>query len=183
MSNMVVEAMIFAMQVHKDQKRKFTGNPYFNHLSEVAGIVGSVELTSGIVLAVAWLHDSIEDQGVSPEEIEKRFGKHVRIGVEALSDLETGSREERKRLSRERLAKQPSWIQNIKVADIISNCSSVLMHDQLFATVYLAEKRLLLEVLTKASPELLSVGWLMVNANPFERSANVPANSTRSDLL
>lgn len=176
MGNMVVEAMIFAMQVHKDQKRKFTGNPYFNHLSEVAGIVGSVELTSGIVLAVAWLHDSIEDQGVSPEKIETRFGRHVRIGVEALSDLETGTREERKRLSRERLAKQPSWIQNIKVADIISNCSSVLMHDPLFATVYLAEKRLLLDVLTKASPELLSVAWMMVNANPFEESANVQGN-------
>ncbi|HFV9306341.1 hypothetical protein BEH75_25300 [Citrobacter freundii] len=182
MGNMVVEAMIFAMQVHKDQKRKFTGNPYFNHLSEVAGIVGSVELTSDIVLAVAWLHDSIEDQGVIPEEIEKRFGKHVRIGVEALSDLETGTREERKRMSRERLAKQPSWIQNIKVADIISNCSSVLMHDQSFAKVYLAEKRLLLDVLTKASPELLSVAWLMVNFNPFEMPANVPANSTWSDI-
>ena len=176
MSNMVVEAMVFAMQVHKDQRRKFTGNPYFNHLSEVAGIVGSVELTGGIVLAVAWLHDSIEDQGVSPEEIEKRFGKHVRIGVEALSDLETGTREERKRLSRERLAKQPGWIQNIKVADIISNCSSVLMHDPLFATVYLAEKRLLLDVLTMASPELLAVAWVMVNANPFEESANVQGN-------
>lgn len=179
MGNMAIEAMVFAMQVHKDQKRKFTGNPYFNHLSEVAGIVGSVELTSGIVLAVAWLHDSIEDQGVSPEEIEKRFGKYVRIGVEALSDLETGSREERKRLSRERLAKQPSWIQNIKVADIISNCSSVLMHDPSFATVYLAEKRLLLDVLTNASPELLSVAWMMVNANPFEESANVQTDSTR----
>ena len=170
MGNMVVEAMMFAMQVHKGQKRKFTGNPYFNHLSEVAGIVGSVERKSDIVQAVAWLHDSIEDQGVSPEEIEKRFGKHVRIGVEALSDLETGTREDRKRLSRERLAKRPSWIQNIKVADIISNCSSVLMHDPLFATVYLAEKRLLLDVLTKASPELLAVAWMMVNANPFERS-------------
>lgn len=182
MSNLVVEAMIFAMQIHKDQKRKFTGNPYFNHLSEVAGIVGSVERKSDIVQAVAWLHDSIEDQGISPNEIETRFGKHARIGVEALSDLETGTREERKRLSRERLAKQPGWIQNIKVADIISNCSSVLMHDPSFATVYLAEKRLLLEVLTKASPELLSVAWLMVNANPFERSANVPANSAGSDL-
>lgn len=179
MGNMVIEAMVFAMQVHKDQKRKFTGNPYFNHLSEVAGIVGSVELTSGIVLAVAWLHDSIEDQGVSPEEIEKRFGKHVRIGVEALSDLETGTREERKRLSRERLAKKPSWIQNIKVADIISNCSSVLMHDPLFATVYLAEKRLLLDVLTKASPELLAVAWMMVNANPFEGEINVQDNPSR----
>lgn len=176
MGNTVIEAMIFAMQVHKNQKRKFTGNPYFNHLSEVAGIVGSVYGPSDIVQATAWLHDSIEDQGISPYEIEKRFGKHVRIGVEALSDLETGKREERKRLSRERLAKQPGWIQNIKVADIISNCSSVLMHDPSFATVYLAEKRLLLEVLTKASPELLAVAWLMVNANPFERSSNVQDN-------
>lgn len=176
MGNMVIKAMIFAMQTHKNQKRRFTGNPYFNHLSEVAGIVGSVELTSGIVLAVAWLHDSIEDQSVSADEIEKRFGKHVRIGVEALSDLETGTREERKRLSRERLAKQPSWIQNIKVADIISNCSSVLMHDQSFAKVYLAEKRLLLDVLTRASPELLAVAWMMVDANQFEDPANVQDN-------
>lgn len=183
MGNLVFEAMVFAMHVHKNQKRKFTGNPYFNHLSEVAGIVGSVERTSDITQAVAWLHDSIEDQGISPNEIVKRFGKHVRIGVEALSDLETGTREERKRLSRNRLAKQPGWIQNIKVADIISNCSSVLIHDPSFATVYLAEKRLLLEVLTKASPELLSVAWLMVNANPFERAANIPANPAGPDIL
>lgn len=35
--NIVFEAMLFAAEVHKDQKRKFTGNPYFDHLSEVAG--------------------------------------------------------------------------------------------------------------------------------------------------
>jgi (p)ppGpp synthase/HD superfamily hydrolase len=153
--NIVLEAMKFAAEVHKDQKRKFTGNPYFNHLSEVAGIVRTVQSTSNIVQAVAWLHDSIEDQGISGEEIENRFGSLVRIAVEALSDLETGTREERKRLSRERLADKPGWIQDIKVADIISNCSSVAMHDPEFAVKYLAEKRLMLDVLQNANPELI----------------------------
>lgn len=153
--NIVLEAMKFAAEVHKDQKRKFTGNPYFNHLSEVAGIVRTVQSKSDIVQDVAWLHDSIEDQGVSGEEIEKRFGGLVRIAVEALSDLETGTREERKRLSRERLTGKPGWIQDIKVADIISNCSSVAMHDPEFAVKYLAEKRLMLDVLQNANPELV----------------------------
>ena len=153
--NIVLEAMKFAAEVHKDQKRKFTGNPYFNHLSEVAGIVRTVQTTSNIVQAVAWLHDSIEDQGISGEEIENRFGSLVRIAVEALSDLETGTREERKRLSRERLADKPGWIQDIKVADIISNCSSVAIHDPEFAVKYLSEKRLMLDVLQNANPELI----------------------------
>jgi (p)ppGpp synthase/HD superfamily hydrolase len=153
--NIVLEAMKFAAEVHKDQKRKFTGNPYFNHLSEVAGIVRTVQTTSNIVQAVAWLHDSIEDQGISGEEIENRFGSLVRIAVEALSDLETGTREDRKRLSRERLADKPGWIQDIKVADIISNCSSVAIHDPEFAVKYLSEKRLMLDALQNANPELI----------------------------
>jgi (p)ppGpp synthase/HD superfamily hydrolase len=153
--NLVFEAMKFSAEAHKDQKRKFTGNPYFNHLSEVAGIVRTVQSTSDIVQAAAWLHDSVEDQNVDPEEIEKIFGIHVRTAVVALSDLEVGSREERKRLSRERLSKQPGWIQDIKVADIISNCSSVAMHDPEFAVKYLAEKRLMLDVLRNANPELI----------------------------
>lgn len=105
--NIVMDAMKFAAEVHKDQKRKFTGNPYFNHLSEVAGIVRTVQSTSDIVQASAWLHDSIEDQGISGDEIERRFGWLVRTAVESLSDLETGTRAERKRLSRERMAGKP----------------------------------------------------------------------------
>ncbi len=153
--NIVMEAMKFAAEVHKDQKRKFTGNPYFNHLSEVAGIVRTVQSTSDIVQASAWLHDSIEDQGISGDEIERRFGWLVRTAVESLSDLETGTRAERKRLSRERMAAKPGWIQDIKVADIISNCSSVRIHDPEFASIYLQEKRLMLDVLQSANPDLL----------------------------
>lgn len=154
--NIVFEAMLFAAEVHKDQKRKFTGNPYFDHLSEVAGITAATCPGMGVAIAVAWLHDTIEDQGISGTEIGAKFGALVREGVEALTDSETGSRAERKRLSRERLSKKPGWIQDIKVADIISNCSSVAVHDAEFAAIYLAEKRLMLDVLQNANPDLVN---------------------------
>ncbi len=153
------DAMIFAREMHKAQRRKYTNEPYWRHLAEVAGIAMSVgwhhaQIYPDKVIAVCWLHDVVEDCGVSLTEIEARFGFDVAVGVSGLSDVETGNRAERKRLSRERLAACSGWIQTIKCADIISNTSSIVMHDPKFAPVYLEEKRLLLDVLTKADPRL-----------------------------
>jgi len=156
-SNLAFEAMKFAMEKHKGHQRKYTNNPYTDHLAEVAGIVSSVERMSDVVFACAWLHDVVEDRGVTPEELEERFGKLVRLGVMALSDLEEGNRAQRKALSRDRLSKCSGWIQNIKVADLISNTSSIVQHDPKFAVTYLEEKRLLLDVLTNADPRLLEI--------------------------
>ncbi|HOU64489.1 MAG TPA: HD domain-containing protein [Thermomonas sp.] len=147
---------MFAREVHKTQVRKYSGNPYADHLAEVAGIVATVD-TSAETIATAWLHDSREDQGISGEEIEARFGMRVAVGVALLSDLERGNRATRKALSRERLASAPGWVQSIKCADLISNTSSIVQHDPQFAKVYLEEKSLLLEVLTKADPRLLAL--------------------------
>jgi (p)ppGpp synthase/HD superfamily hydrolase len=153
-ANRAYEAMIFARAVHKDQRRKYTNNPYTDHLAEVAGIVATVDCSEASI-AVAWLHDSIEDQGVSIDEIERRFGVKIAVGVSLLSALEQGSRAERKAASRERLACAPGWVQTIKCADLISNTSSIVQHDPKFAAVYLEEKRALLAVMTKADPRLL----------------------------
>ena len=155
-------AMMFARDVHAEQKRKYTGNPYSDHLAEVCGIAMSVgwhiaEIHPDKLMATCWLHDSIEDQGVNPEEIRRQFGDDVALGVLALSDLEEGNRAERKAASRARLAKAPSWVQTIKVADLISNTSSIVQHDPKFAMTYLEEKRLLLDVLTKADPRLVAI--------------------------
>ena len=155
------KAMEFARQVHAEQRRKYTNGPYFDHLAEVVGIVSSVvsqlNLDQETVLAVAWLHDCVEDQGVLLEDLSLKFGDTVAIGVGWLSDMELGNRDTRKRLSRERLSKAPEWIQTIKCADLISNTSSIVQHDPKFAITYLEEKRLLLDVLTKAEPNLLRV--------------------------
>lgn len=147
-------AMHFARECHKDQRRKYTNGPYADHLAEVAGIVSTVN-ASQTVIATAWLHDAMEDQGVTYQELERLFGSAVADGVRWLSDMEEGNRAERKRLSRERLAQAPAWVQTIKCADLISNTSSIVEHDPKFAVTYLEEKRLLLDVLTKADPRLL----------------------------
>jgi len=155
------EAMMFARRVHAGQQRNYTGNPYADHLAEVAGIVAAVAddalAAYDTMIAVAWLHDAVEDCGVTLTDIERRFGIAVAIGVSGLSDVEQGNRAERKAASRARLAACSGWIQTIKCADLISNTSSIVMHDPKFAVTYLEEKRLLLDVLTKADPRLLAM--------------------------
>ena len=162
MNSLAYQAMLYARAAHAEQRRKYTNNPYVDHLAEVAGIVSTVAADQSAVsaetmIAVAWLHDCVEDQGVPLVEIQSRFGFMVAIGVSGLSDMEQGNRAERKRLSRERLAACSGWIQTIKCADLISNTSSIVEHDPKFAEVYLEEKRLLLDVLTKADPRLRDI--------------------------
>lgn len=152
-------AMMFAREAHKVQQRKYTGNPYADHLAEVAGIVATLGWFDGnihpsTVVAVAWLHDVVEDQGVSAATLREQFGEIIAAGVILLSDLEIGNRAERKAASRARLAAAPGWIQTIKCADLISNTSSIVKHDPKFAVTYLEEKRLLLDVMTRADPRL-----------------------------
>lgn len=115
------KAMQFSREAHKDQVRKYTGNPYADHLAEVAGIVATVALDTDHAVAVAWLHDCVEDQGIAPQTLVDEFGMIVTKGVLLLSDLETGNRAERKAASRARLAAAPAWVQTIKCADLISN--------------------------------------------------------------
>ena len=150
------KAMQFAREVHKNQVRKYTGNPYTDHLAEVAGIVSTVRAEKEVI-ATAWLHDCIEDQGCTRDQIAELFGEIVASGVYLLSDLEDGNRKERKAASRRRFSAAPDWVQTIKVADLISNTSSIVKHDPKFAEVYLEEKRLLLDVLTKADKGLLEI--------------------------
>lgn len=169
--SLAYEAMMFAREVHKDQRRKYTGNPYTDHLAEVAGIVVTVAEHVNIngwsnvetMVATAWLHDCREDQGVTGEEIEDRFGMRVAVGVAMLSDLETGNRAARKAASRARLADAPGWVQTIKCADLISNTASIVQHDPKFAVIYLNEKRLLLEVLTRADRRLHALAAAQVS--------------------
>lgn len=168
MNCIAFEAMKFAREVHSEQHRKYTGNPYTDHLAEVAGIAMSVgwhsaEIHPDKFMAVCWLHDCMEDQGVTYSSLTDRFGAEVAYGVQMLSDMETGNRAQRKAASRIRLGNAPGWVQTIKCADLISNTSSIVLHDPKFAVTYLEEKRLLLEALTKADHRLLAMAKSVVN--------------------
>lgn len=170
MKTKAYEAMMWARELHKNQRRKYTGNPYSDHLAEVAGIAMSVgwrepEVHPDDFMAVCWLHDAREDQGLGYAHIADRLGATVAHGVTMLSDLEEGNRAQRKAASRARLATAPGWVQTIKCADLISNTSSIVEHDPKFAAVYLAEKRALLEVLTRADQRLLELARTMAGGH------------------
>lgn len=169
-SSLAYDAMVFAREVHNTQRRKYIHTAYTDHLAEVAGIVATVD-SSPESLAVAWLHDCREDQGVSAATLVDRFGMRVAEGVALLSDLETGTRAQRKAASRERLAGAPGWVQTIKCADLISNTSSIVQHDPKFATLYLEEKRLLLAVLKLADPRLLALAQFQSTLNASSNAA------------
>lgn len=144
------DARRFAHKAHARQKRKYTGEPYIVHPAEVAMLVSGVPDRTDAMVAAAWLHDTVEDCGVSLEEVQDRFGAEVAALVEMLTDAsrpEDGNRAARKRIDLEHTAAASPQAKTIKLADLISNTRSIVEHDPKFAAVYLAEKRALLEVL------------------------------------
>jgi len=89
-------AYVFSMQAHGSQKRA-SGDPYFSHPIEVAGILTDLRLDDETI-ATAILHDTIEDTVATPEQIEKSFGPSVaRLvdGVTKLSKIEAQTENER----------------------------------------------------------------------------------------
>ena len=151
---------MFATAAHSAvaQLRKYTGEPYIVHPAEVVRIVSTVAHTDAM-LAAAWLHDVVEDTGVTNEVIRAEFGDEVAELVGWLTDvsrLEQGNRAVRKAIDRAHSAMAPAAAQTVKLADLISNTRSIMAHDEKFARTYLEEKRLLLEVMTKGDPVLLA---------------------------
>lgn len=158
---LVERARLFATAAHAavGQTRKYTGEPYVVHPVEVAGIVESAG-GSNAMIAAALLHDVLEDTGVTFDLLVEQFGSDVAELVLWLTDVskpEDGNRSTRKALDRQHSAAAPAAAQTVKVADLISNTRSIVAHDPGFAKTYLEEKRLLLDVLTKADPHLLSI--------------------------
>jgi len=78
-------AYVYSMQAHGAQTRA-SGDPYFSHPLEVAGILTGMKLdTASIVTAL--LHDVVEDTKVSLEEIEERFGDKIARLVDGVTKL------------------------------------------------------------------------------------------------
>ena len=85
-------AYVFSMKAHGAQTRA-SGDPYFSHPLEVAGILTGLKL-DGASIMTALLHDTVEDTDTSIDDIEQLFGKDVaRLvdGVTKLSRLELQS--------------------------------------------------------------------------------------------
>jgi RelA/SpoT family (p)ppGpp synthetase len=89
-------AYVFSMKAHGSQLRA-SGDPYFSHPIEVAGILTDLRLDDETI-ATAILHDTIEDTVATPADIERLFGGNVaRLvdGVTKLSRIEAQTESER----------------------------------------------------------------------------------------
>jgi GTP pyrophosphokinase len=86
---LVRRAYQFSMKAHGSQLRK-SGDPYFAHPVEVAGILADMKL-DGASIATALLHDVVEDTLATLDDVERDFGAEVAKlvdGVTKLSQLE-----------------------------------------------------------------------------------------------
>jgi (p)ppGpp synthase/HD superfamily hydrolase len=146
------KAAAFAAAAHAGQTRKYTNEPYFNHVEAVAHAVAAAGADEATI-AAAYLHDVLEDTATTVDELVEAFGPGIAEIVVDLSDVYTKaaypklSRAQRKRLETERLAHISPRAKMVKRADIADNTSTIEARDPAFAKVYLAEKRAALAVL------------------------------------
>src|SRR5271154_3573705 len=85
-------AYVFSMKAHGAQKRA-SGDPYFSHTVEVAGILSGMKLDAASIIT-GLLHDTVEDTLATLDDIERLFGPEItRLvdGVTKLSRLELQS--------------------------------------------------------------------------------------------
>ncbi len=81
------EALLFATRRHAGQVRKGTDVPYVSHLLSVCALV--IEAGGDEDAAIgALLHDAVEDQKATLDEVRERFGAVVAAIVDQCSDTD-----------------------------------------------------------------------------------------------
>lgn len=158
----------FVKKKHEGQKRKYTGEPYWVHPTNVAQIVN--EFTNEhLAIEIALCHDLIEDTKCTKEDLLLHLintgyseidSEIIANGVIELTDCFTKeryprwNRDRRKTEEARRLSTISALAQTVKYADIIDNASTIKKHDPRFAKVYLTEKRQILYNMTKGNEGL-----------------------------
>lgn len=150
--------MALALRVARDahesiqQKRKWTGLPYYLHAWNVALLVSTVirddddDGQGEEIVAAAALHDVLEDvPGWHLENIRESFGGGVASLVDEMTHAFTAeaypelSRRDRKRLEAQRIAGTSHAARLIKTADNLDNIRDVHACDPAFALMYAQE--------------------------------------------
>lgn len=120
---LVMRAAQFAAERHKNQRRRGAARePYVNHLLEVASLVATATQGRDPELVIAGLlHDLIEDQGVSADDIARQFGVAVAALVLEVTTDKSLSDGERSRLQIAQAAHKSPRARMLRIADLTSN--------------------------------------------------------------
>ena len=112
----IAQARAFAQQVHQASGQTYNGKPYFVHPQRVAEIVASFT-ADPLAQVVAYLHDTVEDTGVTLGEIAERFGPEAAADVAAL----TRDKEKEEYMAFVARAAQRPRARLVKLADLRAN--------------------------------------------------------------
>jgi (p)ppGpp synthase/HD superfamily hydrolase len=123
----VLKAADAAARWHVHQRRKGpAGEPYINHLLEVAMLVAQATGGSDPNLVIAaLLHDAIEDSEVPCALIAAAFGEEVASLVMEVTDDKSLPKDERKRKQVETAAGRSPKAKLLKLADKTSNLRTI----------------------------------------------------------
>ena len=163
----IKDIISLAKELHGDQKRKYTGEPYVNHTIQVAKIVKNYGGDDNMVYA-AVLHDVLEDTPIRELDLLDRLlgilntkdSIDVLKLVKELTDVYTKdnypdvNRKGRKEMEAIRMGRISPKAQTIKYADLLDNGQDIMKNDPKFGRVYLKEKELILKYMNKGNQEL-----------------------------
>lgn len=158
--DLYVAALHFAAERHAHQKVPDSELPYIVHVTSVAAEViaalGARPVASAdLAVTCALLHDTLEDTPTSYAEVERRFGRAVADGVQALSKDAALPKPERLADSLRRIRAQPHEIWVVKLADRIVNLqpppASWSVEKR---AMYRADAQIIADALGAASPQL-----------------------------
>lgn len=122
----IMHAAHRAAEWHKNQRRKgAAGEPCIGHLLEVAALVAEADGGNVDLIVAALLHDTIEDQPITREQIAEEFGERVAGLVMEATDDKSLPKAERKRLQIETATHKSRDAKLLKLADKISNLRSI----------------------------------------------------------
>ena len=117
---MIQKAAAFAAKAHEGALRKGSNMPYIVHPKEVAAIV-AVMGGEPEAIAAAYLHDVIEDAGITYEQLLDEFGRKTADMVLAESEDKSRTWIERKQTTIEHLRTAGREEKMITFADKLSN--------------------------------------------------------------
>jgi guanosine-3',5'-bis(diphosphate) 3'-pyrophosphohydrolase len=117
-AELVDRARRIALAAHADQR--YGEHPYRVHLEHVEEVLRRFPHTA-VMRAAAWLHDAVEDTGLTVAEIAAELGDEVAAIVAAVTDEPGATRAERKPRTLAKLGRASPEARAVKLADRIAN--------------------------------------------------------------
>lgn len=162
MTPLIEAARAFAIGAHSaiGQVRRHDNSAYYKHPERVVRILYNAGIKDEIVIAAAWLHDTVEDTKVTIPDIQYCFPAEVAKLVIELTDVyqdkKFGNRKLRKEMEARRLWSISTDAQNVKLADFLDNWSSISVQEPKFAETFAREKKMILSGFRKEASDFVN---------------------------